>query len=75
MVHPLWRTKEGVKQKNYDEKSFFTEGSQHKYVLSAYHDLQEEIIEMLKALREAGQPLFASSVRTRIRTLILTKEP
>jgi hypothetical protein len=72
---PFGELKEGVKQKIYDEKSSFTEGSQHKYVLSAYHDLREEIIEMLKALREAGQPLFASSVRTRIRTLILTKEP
>ena len=30
---------------------------------------------MLLALRETCQPLFASSVRTRIRTLILTKEP
>ncbi|KAG0599992.1 hypothetical protein M758_12G192100 [Ceratodon purpureus] len=30
---------------------------------------------MLQGLRDAGQPLFASSVRTRIRTLIETRQP
>ncbi|KAG0628609.1 hypothetical protein M758_1G039100 [Ceratodon purpureus] len=30
---------------------------------------------MPQGLRDAGQPLFASSVRTRIRTLIETRQP
>jgi hypothetical protein len=44
-------------------------------VLSKFSKLKEEIIEMLNAHREAGQPLFAATVRTAIRTLIRKREP
>ena len=61
--------------KNYDEKYYFIEGSHHKYIMSAYHDLQEDIFEMFMALKETCQPLFAYNMRTRMRTLIVTNEP
>ena len=67
--------KEGTKQAIFKETAVFTGGAQHSYVLSKHHELEEEIITLLKAHREAGQPLFATSVRTLIRTLIQKREP
>ena len=66
--------REGVKTK-IDNETPFSESCQHRYVLSKFPILQEEIIEMLQAHRDAGQPLFASSIRNRIRGLIRKKEP
>jgi hypothetical protein len=72
---PTGELREGVEKKIFNEDCSFTEGSQHCYVLSKFPKLEEEIIEMLNAHREAGQPLFVAIVRTTIRTLIRKREP
>ena len=66
--------REGVKTK-IDNETPFRESSQHRNVLSNFPILQEEIIEMLQAHRDVGQPLFASSIQNRIRSLIRKREP
>ena len=48
----------------------YTCENQHAYVLSSHRELEEEIITLLKAHREAGKLFFASTVRNLIRTLI-----
>ena len=72
---PTRELREGVEKKKFNEDCSFTEGSQHCYILSKFPKLEEEIIKMLNAHREAGQPLFAATVRTSIRTLICKREP
>jgi hypothetical protein len=66
--------KERVEKKIFNETCSFTKGLQHCYVLSKFPKLEEKIIEMLKAHREAGQPLFATTVRTTIITLIQRRQ-
>lgn len=66
--------REGVKIKIANETPF-CESSQHCYVLSNFPILQEEIIGMLQAHRDVGQPLFASLIQNRIRSLICKREP
>ena len=72
---PTGQLREGVSKKIYNETSSFSEGAQHSYVLSNFRELEDEIIEMLKAHRDAGQPLFISTVRGRIRSLINKRHP
>jgi hypothetical protein len=67
--------KDGTKQAIFKETTTYTGGIQHAYVLSSHRELEEEIITLLKAHREAGQPLFASTMRNLIRTLIQKREP
>jgi len=47
---------------------------QYKYVLAKFSELQEETIEMFQGMRDAGQPLFASSIRLRIKSLIQARQ-
>jgi hypothetical protein len=39
----------------------FIRGSQHAYVFIKHHELEEDIIILLKEQRGAGQSLFAST--------------
>jgi hypothetical protein len=59
----LGELKEGTKHAIFKEIVIFSRGSQYTYVLSKPHELEEEIIILLKGYREAGQPLFASMIR------------
>jgi hypothetical protein len=46
--------KEGTKQAIFKETAAFTGGLQHAYVLSNYHELEEDIITILKQHRDVG---------------------
>ena len=67
--------KEGTKQAVFKETTTFIGGLQHAYVFSNYHELKEDIITILKQHRDARQPLFASTVRGLIRSMIQKKAP
>ena len=58
-----------------DDQTPFSESFQHRYILANHPILQEEIIEMLQAHRDAGQPLFASTIQNQIRCLISKRKP
>jgi hypothetical protein len=75
LVHTNRGIKRGSRKNKISEDCSFTEGSQHCYVLSKFPKLEEEIIEILNAHRKVGQPLFAATICTVIRTLIRKKEP
>jgi hypothetical protein len=67
--------KEGTKQAIFKETAAFTGDLQHAYVLSNYHELEEDIITILKQHRDARKPLFASIIRGLIRSMIQKKAP
>jgi hypothetical protein len=62
--------KDRTKQAIFKEIAAFTGGPQHAYILSGHIELEEDIITLLKSHQDAGQALFASTVRGLIRTLI-----
>jgi hypothetical protein len=72
---PTRELKEGTKQSIFKETVAFTGGIQHTYVLANHSDLEEDIITLLKEHRDVGQPLFATSVRGLIRTMIEKRAP
>jgi hypothetical protein len=67
--------KDRTKQAIFKEIAAFTGGPQHAYILSRHTEFEEDIITLLKSHRDAGQALFASTVRGLIRTLIQKKAP
>ena len=60
---PTGILKERYKQHILKGSSSFTGGTQHGHLLSQFPELEEEIIKMLEGHRDAGQPLFATTVR------------
>jgi hypothetical protein len=67
--------KDRTKQAIFKEIAAFTGGPQHAYILSGHIELEEDIITLLKSHQDAGQALFASTVRGLIRTLIQKRVP
>jgi hypothetical protein len=67
--------KEGTKQSNFKETVTYSRGVQHTYALVNHSELELDIITLLKMHRDVGQPLFASTIRGLIRTMIQKRAP
>jgi hypothetical protein len=62
--------KDGVKQYILKETIAYIGGAQHAYILSKFSTFEQEIIVLLKAHQDVGQPLYVAMVQRMIKTLI-----
>ena len=67
--------KEGTKQSIFKEIVVFTGSIQHTYILANHSNVEEDIITLLKEHQDVGQPLFATSVRNLVQTMIEKRVP
>jgi hypothetical protein len=55
--------------------TYFAKSSQHCPILASYPELKNEICEVLRKQRAAGQPLYGSCIQGLIKTIITLREP
>ena len=55
--------------------NYFAKSKQHCSVLADYLLLKDELCEVLKKQRAAGQPLYAVCIQPLIKTIINKREP
>jgi hypothetical protein len=55
--------------------TYFAKSSQHCPILASYHEVKNEICEVLRKQRVVGQPLYGSCIQGLIKTIITLREP
>jgi hypothetical protein len=72
--HPTGELKDNYKR-CVELGNYFAKSKQHCPILAHHPQLKNEICEVLKKQREAGQPLYAVCIQPLIRSIIRKREP